>query len=189
MSDLPGTGAGTTSFEPTVPAPPGDAAAPGGGRGGKRPAPVLAVVTCALALAAAAGAVAVLTHRPHHAPPSHPLRGTVFQLRPGQCLNFPPNGTAVAHVIPCAQPHDAEIYGSFRVAGHRWPGDAVLNEQARQDCQGKLSGYLNQLSLSNVAEFYVYPGRGAWAAGGRSVICEIRGTQGKLTGFVRPSGS
>jgi hypothetical protein len=28
------------------------------------------------------------------------------------------------------------------------------------------------------------PNPGAWAAGGRSVICEIRGTQGKLTGSV-----
>jgi hypothetical protein len=149
---------------------------------------VLAVVACALALAAAAATVAVLTHRPHHAPPSDPLRGTVFQLRSGQCLNFPQNGTAVAHVVPCAQPHDAQIYGTVTVAGHQWPGDAVLNEQARQDCQGKLSGFLNQPAPGNVAEFYVYPGRGAWAAGGRSVICEIRGTQGKLTGSVRASG-
>ena len=189
MSDLPGTGAGTRSFEPAVPAPPGDAAAPGGRRGGKRPALVLAVVICALALAAAAAAAAVLAHRPHHAPPSHPLRGTVFQLRSGQCINFPPNGTAVAHVVPCAHPHDAEIYGTFRVAGHQWPGDVVLSEQAQQDCQGRLSGYLSQLSPSNVAEFYVYPGRGAWAAGGRSVICEIRGIQGKFTGSVGASGS
>jgi hypothetical protein len=189
MSDLPGTGAGTTRFETDPPAPPGAATAPGGGRGGRRSVPVLAVVTCALVLAAAAAAVALLTHRPHHAPASHPLRGTVFQLRSGQCLNFSQNGTAVAHAVPCTQPHDAEIYGTFRVAGRQWPGDAALSAQARQDCQSKLSGYLNQLSLSNVAEFYVYPGRSAWAAGGRSVTCEIRGTQGKLTGYVRPSGS
>ena len=189
MSDLPGTGAGTTSFEPRVPVPPGAAAAPGGRRGRSRLAPVLAVVTCALALAAAAAAVVVLTHRPRHAAPSHPLRGTVFQLRSGQCINFPANGTAAAHVVPCAHPHDAEIYGTFRVAGHQWPGDAVLNKQARQDCQDKLSGFLNQAAPSNVAEFYVYPGHGAWAAGGRSVICEIRAIQGKLTGSVGASGS
>jgi hypothetical protein len=146
------------------------------------------VIVCALTVAAVA-AVIVFTHRPHHAKPANPLRGTVFQLRSGQCLNFPPNGTALAHAVPCAQPHDAEIYGTFRVAGQQWPGDAALNEQAQQDCQNRLSGYLSQLALSNVAEFYVYPGNSAWAAGGRSVICEIRGTRGKLTGFVRASGS
>ena len=187
MSDVPGGSAGTTNFETAEPASPGTSAAPGG-RGAKRPAPILTVIVCALIVAAVA-AVIVLTHRPHHAKPANPLRGTVFQLRSGQCLNFPPNGTALAHAVPCAQPHDAEIYGTVRVAGQQWPGEAALNEQAQQDCQNRLSGYLSQLALSNVAEFYVYPGNSAWAAGGRSVICEIRGTRGKLTGFVRASGS
>ena len=39
------------------------------------------------------------------------------------------------------------------------------------------------------AESYAYPNVGAWAAGVHSVICEIRGTQGKLTGSVRASGT
>ena len=188
MSDVPGGSAGTTSFETAEPASPGTSAAPGGGRGAKRPGPILIVIACALTIAAAA-AVTVLTHRPHHAKPANPLRGTVFQLRSGQCLNFPPNGTALAHAVPCAQPHDAEIYGTVSVAAQQWPGDAALNAQARQDCQNKLSGYLSQLAGGNVAEFYVYPSKGAWAAGGRSVICEIRATRGKLTGSVRASGS
>jgi hypothetical protein len=145
------------------------------------------VIVCALTVAAVA-AVTVLTHRPHHAKPADPLRGTVFQLRSGQCLNFLPNGPALADAVPCAQAHDAEIYGTFKVAGQQWPGDAAVSTQAKQDCQNRLSGYLSQLSLSNVAEFYVYPDKSAWAAGGRSVICEIRGTQGKLTGYVRASG-
>ena len=40
-----------------------------------------------------------------------------------------------------------------------------------------------------LAESYAYPNEGAWAAGVHSVICEIRGTQGKLTGSVRASGT
>jgi hypothetical protein len=188
MSDVPGASTGTTSFETAEPASSAASAAPGGGRGGKHPAPILTVIACALTVAAVA-AVIVLTHRPHHAKPADPLRGTVFQLRSGQCLNFLPNGTAVAHAVPCAQPHDAEIYGTFKVAGQQWPGDAAVSAQAQQDCQSRLGGYLSQPALSNVTEFYVYPGKDAWAAGGRSVICEIRGTHGKLTGFVRVSGS
>ena len=188
MSDVPGASADATRFETTVPASPGAAEAHGDGHG-KRPVPILTVIICALAVVSAVAAIAVLTHRPYHLTAVSPLRGTVFQLRSGQCINLPQNGTAVAHAVPCAQSHDAEIYGTFRVAGHQWPGDVVLSEQAQQDCQGRLSGYLSQLSPSNVAEFYVYPDRSAWAAGGHSVICEIRGTQGKLTGFVRTPGS
>ena len=38
-----------------------------------------------------------------------------------------------------------------------------------------------------MADAYAYPTQGAWATGQHSVICEIRGTQGKLTGSVRAS--
>lgn len=189
MSELPGTGAGTTSFGTAGPAPPAAPAGPGPARRGQGLAVTLTAVTSALFIAAAVVTAVLITHRPHHAQAAHPLRGTIFQLRPGQCLNSAPNGAAVAHAVPCAQPHDDEIYGAFRVAGRRWPGTAVLSEQARQGCQSRLSGYLNpQLDPSGLAEFYVYPNPGAWAAGGRSVICEIRGTRGKLTGSVRASG-
>jgi hypothetical protein len=34
-------------------------------------------------------------------------------------------------------------------------------------------------------ESYVYPSPGAWAAGERTVVCTVRGTNGKLIGSVR----
>jgi hypothetical protein len=151
---------------------------------------VLAAVAGAAAVAAAVTAVLLLMHRPHRAPVSaHPLRATVFGLRPGQCFNSDQDGIAGAHAVPCAHPHDGEIYGAFRVAGQRWPGAAVLGSQALSGCQRRLAGYLNpQLATSGLAESYAYPNQGAWAAGEHMVICEIRGIQGKLTGSVRASG-
>ena len=185
MSESPGGGAGTRSFDPPAPAP-RDPSVVQQGRGLGL---VLAALAGALVIAAVVITAVLVSHRQHHSQAAPPLRGTVFQLRPGQCINFGPNGTAVAHVIPCAQPHDAEIYGTITVAGRHWPGTAALGEQARQGCQSRLSGYLNpQLDPSGMAEVYVYPNPGAWAAGGRSIICEIRGTHGKLTGSVRASG-
>ncbi len=69
-----------------------------------------------------------------------------------------------------------------------WPGSAALGSQARLGCQDRLASYLNpQLATNDLAEFYAYPNQGAWAAGEHSVICEIRGTQGRLTGSVRAS--
>jgi hypothetical protein len=187
MSDPPGAGAGTTSFDAT-PAPPGAPPGPERRRRGLTVA-VTAVIGVLLA-ASIVVTVVIVTHRPHHVQaPAHPLSGTIFQLRPGQCINSLPNGTAVAHAVPCAKPHYAEIYGAFGVAGRHWPGTASLSEQARQGCQSRLSGYLGtQVAPSGMAEFYVYPDPGAWAAGGRSVICEIRSTQGKITGSVRDIG-
>jgi hypothetical protein len=146
-------------------------------------------VSVAVAVAAAAVTAVLLAHRPYQAhAAAHPLRATVFGLRPGQCFNSLPNGIAGAHALPCAQPHDGEIYGTFRVAGPDWPGSAALGSQARLGCQARLAGYLNpQLDTSDLADSYAYPNQGAWAAGEHSVICEIRGTAGKLTGSVRAS--
>jgi putative regulator of septum formation len=147
----------------------------------------VAAGTC-LAAAAAAVTVALVAHRPQPVAvvPPHPLRGTVFQLRPGQCANIEINGVTVASVIPCARPHGAEIYGVFRVADRRWPGPAALARQARAGCMSRLSGYLNpQLATPGLTESYVYPNQGAWDAGARSVVCEIRDSNGQLTGSVR----
>jgi len=91
--------------------------------------------------------------------------------------------------VPCGQPHDAEIYARFGLAGHRWPGTTAVGTQARRGCTARLGGYLNpQLATSVLAESYIFPDRGAWNAGERTVICEIRGTAGKLTGSVRGLG-
>ena len=42
-----------------------------------------------------------------------------------------------------------------------------------------------QLATTVLAESYVFPDQGAWNAGVRTIICEIRSTAGKLTGSVR----
>jgi hypothetical protein len=107
----------------------------------------------------------------------------------GECINYGPGAIASPIVVPCHQPHDAEVYARFRLAGRHWPGTAAVGTQARQGCTARLSGYLNpQLATSVLAESYVFPNQSAWDAGVRTVICEIRGTAGKLTGSVRGLG-
>jgi hypothetical protein len=200
MSEMPEAGPAATSLEDKAPGPapagvpvrPGGAAPPVSAsprRRAKRLLIILFAVSIAVATAAAAVTAVLLAHRPPRAhAAAHPLRATVFGLRPGQCFNSLPNGIAGAHAVPCAQPHDGEIYGAFRLASRDWPGSAALASQARLGCQARLTGYLNpQLDTSGLAESYAYPNQGAWAAGEHSVICEIRGTQGKLTGSVRAS--
>src|SRR5579863_9627270 len=199
MIEMPDTGPAATGLDAPAPiaapqeagirAPAAAPTPPGPSRRGKRVLIALFAVSIAVAAAAAAVTAVLLAQhaRPHAA--SHPLRATVFGLRPGQCIDSLPNGIAGAHVLPCAKPHDAEIYGAFSVAGHGWPGSVALGTQARLGCQRRLAGYLNpQLASTSLAETYVYPNAGAWAAGERMVICEIRGTRGKLTGSVRAFG-
>jgi len=130
--------------------------------------------------------VLLLHARTHSRPPAPP---PVFGLGVGECVNYGPGAIASPIVVPCHQPHDAEVYARFRLAGRHWPGTAAVGTQARQGCTARLSGYLNpQLATSVLAESYVFPNQSAWDAGVRTVICEIRGTAGKLTGSVRGLG-
>jgi len=189
MNEMPETGPAATVREDKAPdsTPASIPARPR--QRGRRLLIILFVVSLVVAVAAAAVTGALLLHRTHWPPPAaHPLRATVFGLHPGQCFNSLPNGIAGAHAISCRRPHDGEIYGAFRVAGQHWPGSAALGSTARLGCQARLTGYLNpQLDTSGMAESYAYPNQGAWAAGEHMVICEIRGTQGRLTGSVRAS--
>ena len=139
-------------------------------------------VICLIGLGAFA--TVLLLHGRTHARPS--ALPSVFQLRVGDCVNSGQDGISSPTVVPCGPPHDAEIYARFALAGHGWPGTAAIGAQARQGCTARLGSYLNpQLATAVLAESYVFPDQGAWNAGERTVICEIRSTTGKLTGSVR----
>ena len=134
-------------------------------------------------VAAAVAATAIITRPPPAKPVPLPR---VFSLRPGQCADSGSNGISGLQVLSCSQAHDAEVFATFRVAGSRYPGAGALQQQARQGCASRLSGYLNpQLSAASLAQSFVYPDAGAWAAGERTVVCTVRSTSGPLVGSVR----
>ena len=182
---VPGTPGGHAA--PAEPAP-GTWPAPPGGAPPRRRRPVATILVGGLASVCLIGlgafATVLLLHGRHHAPP--PTLPSVFGLRVGECVNYGAGGISSPTVMPCAQPHDAEVYARFALAGHGWPGSAAIGAQARGGCTARLGGYLNpQLATTVLAESYVFPDQGAWNAGERAVICEIRSTAGKLTGSVR----
>lgn len=159
--------------------------------GGRRPGRPAAVGGLVLAGGwAVAGAVAgVLVFLPGPAPRLQLPRDTVFTLRAGQCADTAGNGVSRAHAVPCSQPHAAEIYASYRLAGQGWPGQAAVSQRARQGCQARLAGYLDPALLgASLTASYAYPDQVSWAAGARTIVCEIRGAGGLLTGSVRGLG-
>jgi hypothetical protein len=134
-------------------------------------------------VAGAVGTVAVLTHGFKKPATVKYHEASVFKVRQGDCINTP-NGQAVS-VLPCASPHDAEVFATFTLPGSAWPGTAVVQQEASSGCATRLPGYLNpQLSIS-LAQTYVFPDKVAWDAGTRMAICEVRATSGQLTGSVR----
>jgi hypothetical protein len=110
-------------------------------------------------------------------------------LNAGECVDASRGAISSPTVVPCRRPHDAEVYARFGLAGEHWPGTAAVEARARQGCTARLSGYLNpQLATTILAQSYVFPNQSAWNAGVRTVVCEIRGTNGRLTGSVRGLG-
>jgi Septum formation len=177
-----------TSGGHAAPAEPGPGPASPAGRPPRRRRSLAAILVGGFAAVCLIGlgafATVLLLHGRHHAPP--PALPSVFRLQVGNCVNSGPNGISSPTVVACGQPHDAEVYARFALAGHNWPGGAAIGAQARRGCTARLGGYLNpQLATTVLAESYVFPDQGAWNAGERAVICEIRSTSGKLTGSVR----
>ena len=153
------------------------------GARGRRLAVTGLVLAGAWLLAGGLAVAALVAHRPPSAPVSLPR---IFAVHTGQCLNSAPNEMSGVHVVSCASAHDAEVFGTFQVTVHRYPGTPALRRDAGLGCASRLSGYLNpQLASASLTESYVYPDSGAWAAGERTVVCTIRSATGQLTGSVR----
>ena len=139
-----------------------------------------------MALLGLAGLTAFELAGHHRPPPARQPLPAAFRLRTGQCIDSAANGVSGLRVVPCGVAHDAEIYATFSLARQAWPGAAAVATDARQGCTARIGGYLNpQLAAAIMTESYIVPGQGAWDAGVRTVVCEIRGATGQLTGSVR----
>jgi hypothetical protein len=136
-----------------------------------------------LIVGGAVGTVGALTHGFHKPVTIKYREAAVFKLRVGDCVDTP-NGQIVS-VMPCSQPHAAEVFATFPLPASAWPGAAAVAREASSGCVARLDGYLNPQLAISLAQSYVYPNRVAWTAGTRTVICEVRASSGKLTGSVR----
>jgi putative regulator of septum formation len=137
------------------------------------------------AVAIVVGAIAIvgsLTHGFKKPVIIHYKKSAIFSLKTGECIN--PNGQT-ATVVSCAAPHDAEVFATFELPGSKWPGTAAVGTAASSECSTRLNGYLNPQLAISLKSTYIYPDSVAWQAGTRTVICEVRATNGQLTGSVR----
>jgi hypothetical protein len=137
------------------------------------------------AVAIVGGAIAIvgsLTHGFKKPVIIHYKKSAIFSLKTGECIN--PNGQT-ATVVSCAAPHDAEVFATFELPGSTWPGTAAVGTAASSGCSTRLNGYLNPQLAISLKSTYIYPDAVAWQAGTRTVICEVRATNGQLTGSVR----
>ncbi|KUH40080.1 MULTISPECIES: DUF4190 domain-containing protein [Streptomyces] len=122
---------------------------------------------------------------------------SAFSLRTGDCFDQP-GGTAkeqeVERVksVDCATPHDAEVAGSFQLAGSAYPGVPAIEKLAEERCVSIGEKYsLDSWAVpENAVTFYYHPTAESWRqVKDRTVTCAFAAEKGKLTGSLRADGT
>lgn len=111
-------------------------------------------------------------------------------LVPGDCVDGLSGAEAGAVTdmltVPCAQPHDGEVYARFSVLEYdAWPGDAVLVAAAEGGCLDELAAY-SPASYDDpqVRFFYLHPTQASWRLGYREITCIAYFLDGRRTGSL-----
>ena len=114
----------------------------------------------------------------------------VFNVAVGDCFNDEESASdEVSDVpaVPCAEPHDNEIYYLFDLAGDECPVDTP--DQADAGCYDPFSAFVGLDYESSVLDYYpIYPTADTWSTGDREVICVVfdsAQTTGTLAGAAR----
>jgi hypothetical protein len=108
-------------------------------------------------------------------------------LRIGDCLEKAPLGnTVTVRVVPCRQPHAAEVYAQFKLEGGGYPGDVQVDRFGAGGCRARVAGYAGRTAAQDYDLYYLLPTATTWRTGDRDVTCLLGGSDGgSLTGTLR----
>lgn len=92
----------------------------------------------------------------------------------------------VVDVIRCAEPHFAEAYAQFDLPEGVYPGELLVDVQARKACAARFADFVGRpWSQSDLEIYHLVPSAESWLDG-RSVVCWVGLPGGvKATGTLR----
>lgn len=142
----------------------------------------VAVIVVVLGWISAHKPAAPHAHAPIQAPAPVAQPLLINQLRPGDCLQGPPDvNTArswphLVMAVPCIKGHIAEVYffsANYWPRDMAFPGHATIVHQARTECRKEFRAYDGVPSSVSVYSFrYISPwNRADWGSGGRLLLC------------------
>lgn len=122
---------------------------------------------------------------------------TTLDVEVGDCVVLPGGGgpegdtqlTGVT-VVPCTQPHGAEVFGRAVMKDPAYPGDAFVRGFADRACDRRFRPYVGKAFDDSVLGVsWIHPTRASWAEGSRNVTCLVYEPEGgQTTGSLRNSG-
>ena len=110
----------------------------------------------------------------------------IFTIKGGDCFNDV-SGSEISEVptVPCAEPHDNEVYGEYNFTGDDYPGDDVVAVQAKEQCVTQWEAFVGlPYEDSDLEVFPITPTEGSWGTGDRLVSCAIWDPAGLVTGTL-----
>lgn len=149
----------------------------------------------AIAVAVVAAAIGISTAAERNDAGEITAAGSVdaFQIQVGDCFDdeaFSTSDIAEVPGVPCAEPHDNEVYAAFDISGE-WPGKERVEQLADEGCYERFSDVVGKsYEESVIAYTTIYPSQGSWKQlDDREVLCvgyhmELE----KLTGSIIGSG-
>ena len=92
--------------------------------------------------------------------------------------------------VPCAEPHDNEVYAVFDVEFASFPGDEEMGELAFSQCLERFQGFVGTVYEESTLDITaLYPSDQSWRLqDDREVVCAVYDMNlNKLTGSARDS--
>jgi hypothetical protein len=113
---------------------------------------------------------------------------SVTDLQVGDCFNNSAS-TEVSQVdaVPCAEPHQYELFHVFRLGGTAYPTTSDLDSQSAAACTPAFAAYVgHDYETSTLYISTLYPTSDGWSHGDREVQCVVHNdAESKVTGSVR----
>ena len=108
-------------------------------------------------------------------------RGSVAatELRTGDCPSALPDSAArTLSVVPCTEPHVAEVFASFPISSGAYPGEAEAKRFSGGGCTERLAGYVGPGREDEFDVVFLYPTDQSWRLGDRAVSCLVTAPDG-----------
>jgi hypothetical protein len=113
---------------------------------------------------------------------------SAFDLKVGHCLNRLKEGHVRTDLpaVPCAEPHEGEVFAIFDLPAGPYPGDAKVGDDAERGCSDRFEGYAPSAVNDTALElFLLHPTERSWAQGDHEVSCVATDPTKKRTGSIK----
>ncbi len=110
-----------------------------------------------------------------------------FQVKVGDCTGSLKEGdVSDLQVIPCADAHFYEAFGSTQLTEGSYPGESEVTKEANKFCTAEFKTFIGLATKdSGYDMFFLYPVEKSWATGDREVLCLVGSDKGKITGSLK----